>query len=270
MLQKNNSWPALLLALGLLLVLISFLFLKKWNESATTSSVLARAEDIQGQVFLTKKFSSQKSKVVTPFSVSSLDTIETSSDGQLVLEFPSLYRIRLQANSLVTFEENNEQTLLILKQGDFRVENFGREGSLMISKMGRRISATEFELEQQSKNNPNSSALPSQTLSAGKPSPGASSGESLSQEDIQGTLQKHKPMFFKCYTQLLQKTPGITGQVSFAFVIEKSGKISQAEISNSTMNDAKFRVCLLEALSRVDFRAFSGDPISTVFPLKFE
>lgn len=268
MLQKNNSWPSLLLGAGLILIVISFLLLKKWNESASSSNTLARTEDLQGDVFLTKKFSSQKIKISSNLPLTSLDTLETSADGQVLLDFLSSYRVRVLPNSAVTLEENGEQTLLILKQGDVQIENFGREGSLMISKLGRRISATEFELEKQNKNNPGAlPSLPTQPQTTGAP---AGTAGALSQEDVQGTLQKHKPMFFKCYTQLLQKTPGVTGQVNLAFVIEKTGKISQPEITNSSITDAKFRSCLLEALSRVEFRAFSGDPVSTVFPLRFE
>ncbi len=265
MILKNNSWPKLLLAAGLIFILISFFLLKRWNESISTGNVLARTEDIQGPVFLTKKFSSQKIKISANTSLSSLDTIETSSDGQVLLEFPNTYRVRMLGGSVATLEENGEQTLLILKQGDVQVENFGREGSLLISKGGRRISATEFELEKQGKSSAGASLpIPS--------SPGGTMANTgmLSQDEVQGTLQKHKPMFFKCYTQLLQKTPGITGQITLSFVIEKNGKISQPEIPTSSISDAKFRSCLLEALSRVEFRAFSGDPVSTLYPLRFE
>jgi len=266
MLQQNKSWPKLLLGAGLFLILISFFLLKKWNETASTANVLARTEDIQGPVFLTKKFSTQKNRISSNVSLLSLDTLETAADAQVLLEFPSSYRLRLSGGTVVTFEENGEQTLVILKQGDLLVENFGREGSLFISKAGRRVSATEFELEKQNKTSSGGGLLPP----ANSPNAATAGGGALSQDDVQATLQKHKPMFFKCYTQLLQKTPGVTGQVTLAFVIEKSGKISQPEITNTSISDPQFRSCLLEALSRVEFRAFSGDPVSTIFPLKFE
>lgn len=267
MLQKNNSITGLLFGLGLLLVLVSLLFLKRWNESVTTGKVLARSQDIQGQVYLIKKFETQKNAVSNAFSLSSLDSLESASDGEALLDFPSGYRVRVLKNSLITLEESADQTLLILKQGQIQVENFGRDGSLMISHNGKKQTANEFQIEQQ--NIPQNSISPRpQTLSTEKKS--EINNETLSQDDIQATLQKQKPMFYKCYTQLLQKKPGVTGQVSLAFVIERNGKISHPEISSSNITDSKFRSCLLEALARVDFRTFSGDPISTVFPLRFE
>ncbi len=269
---KNNSLVSLLFGLGLLLVLVSFLFLKKWNENVIGGKVLARSQDFQGSVSLTKKFETSKTEAADNFSLYSLDSLETAGNGEALLDFSEGYRVRVLSGSMITLEDLGEQTLLILKQGNIQVENFGRDGSLLISHMGKKQSATAFQIEQQNRNNNSATATPNPTPT--RPSPSAQNAEnstgSLTQEDIQSTLQKHRPMFYKCYTQLLQKTPGMIGQVSLAFIIEKNGKISNPEISSSSINDPKFRSCLMEVLSRVNFKTFSGDPISTVFPLRFE
>lgn len=268
---KNNSIISLLFGLGLLLVLVSFLFLKKWNETVIAGKVLAKSQDFQGSVSLVKKFETRKTEVSDSFSLYSLDSLETAGNGEALLDFPDGYRVRVLGGSLITLEEMGSQTLLILKQGNIQVENFGRDGSLLISHMGKKQSATAFQIEQQNKN---TNSLTGTNPLPTKPLPSEKNVEnntgSLTQEDIQSTLQKHRPMFYKCYTQLLQKTPGMIGQVSLAFIIEKNGKISNPEISSSSINDPKFRSCLMEVLSRVNFKTFSGDPISTVFPLRFE
>ena len=268
--QKNNSIISLLFGLGLLLVLVSFLFLKKWNENGIAGKTLAKSQDFQGTVSLIKKFDTRKVEVSDSFSLYSLDSLETAGNGEALLDFSEGYRVRILAGSLITLEEMGDSTLLILKQGNIQVENFGRDGSLLISHNGKKQSATSFQIEQQNKNNNAQTANPTQVpVLAPEKNTGNSTG-SLTQEDIQSTLQKHRPMFYKCYTQLLQKTPGVIGQVALAFIIEKNGKISNPEISSSSINDPKFRSCLMEVLSRVNFKTFSGDPISTVFPLRFE
>ncbi len=55
-----------------------------------------------------------------------------------------------------------------------------------------------------------------------------------------------------------------------SFTIEKSGKISNPNVASSQLNDNEFKACLFEVLKRIEFKAFEGEPISTVIPLNFE
>jgi hypothetical protein len=42
------------------------------------------------------------------------------------------------------------------------------------------------------------------------------------------------------------------------------------EIAKSDIADPHFKNCLSEVVARTRFRSFNGEPIATVFPLKFE
>ena len=197
-----------------------------------------------------------------------LDSVETPPDGDATLEFDSAYRIRVQENSLVTLDEEKDRVVLIIKRGEVQVENFGREGGVFISREGTRWEATDYENVFKKQTLPDS--LPE--VAASESTAGLTSpiGNGLSAEYIQDILKTARGSFFKCYTQALQRTPGIVGQASLSFTIESTGKISNAEISYCSINDADFKRCLIDAIRRVEFTSFDGDPITTAFPIKFE
>ena len=103
-----------------------------------------------------------------------------------------------------------------------------------------------------------------------EPIPDQQNKEQISQIEIENILNTKKNDFFKCFGQLIQKKPLASGQVLISFTIEKGGNTSKVEVSKSEINDVSFNSCLIEVVSRTHFRAFSGGPIATVFPLKFE
>ena len=102
------------------------------------------------------------------------------------------------------------------------------------------------------------------------PSTDSQATEGLTPSYIVDTLKSQKGIFYKCYTQLLQKNPGVVGETSISMTIEPNGKISRSDVTSSQMNDASFKKCLIEATARIEFKPFRGDAITTVFPLKFE
>lgn len=266
---KNNWLIPSLIVVGLFSVALSLFIASQTEKQKPGARPLARLELNLGKVFVLRKNMTQKEKLGRKASLFALDSVETSADGDATMEFDSAYRIRIPENSMITIDEENERIVLIIKRGDLQVENFGREGSVYISKDGVRWSATDFEMNYKKQ-------APQDTLPELAPTeseaaiPAAPAAEGLTSEQIQDTLKTHRSNFFKCYTQLLQKTPGVVGQASISFTIERTGKVNQAEIASSSITDAGFRKCLLEATKRVEFKSFSGDPITTVFPLRFE
>ena len=258
--MPKSNFALYLIGAGLLVIGLSFFISKRFIETAASGPVIATTEEPSGRVFLIKKYTTQKIALKSPVEVFSLDTVETDKDSEIVLAFPSAYRIRLLPETSLVLENAKNSTNLILRRGDVKVENFGREDSVWITFQGQRLSATAYELKKNVSETPPEAAPP----------PPAETGEGLTPEEIQKTLANSRSPFYKCYTQLLQKTPGVTGQASMTFTILNSGKISSPQISHSSLSDERFKGCLIEALSRIEFKSFVGEPISTVFPLKFE
>ncbi|WP_374029844.1 AgmX/PglI C-terminal domain-containing protein [Bdellovibrio bacteriovorus] len=265
---KNNWLISILIIIGIFSVALSLFIATQTEKQKPGTRPLARLELNLGKVFVLRKNMTQKETLTRRATLFALDSVETSVDGDATMEFDSAYRIRVQENSLITLDEENDRIVIIIKRGDVQVENFGREGSVYVSRDGIRWSATDYEMNYKKQAPPET--LPELAPAEGTSTPAVTMAEGLTSEFIQDTLKTHRGSFFKCYTQLLQKTPGIVGQASISFTIERTGKVAQAEIASSSINDASFRKCLIEAIRRVEFKSFSGDPISTVFPLRFE
>ncbi|HEX7674922.1 MAG TPA: AgmX/PglI C-terminal domain-containing protein [Bdellovibrio sp.] len=266
---KNNRIILALILLGVISLALSLLIASRTEKQRPGETALARIELNLGKVFILRKDMTQKETLSKRASLYPLDSVETSGDGDATLEFDSAYRIRVEENSLVTLDEENDRIVIIIKRGDVQVENFGREGSVYVSRDGVRWTATDYENSY--KKQPQPQTLPD-LAPAGEASPTAigSAQPGLTSDFIQETLRLQRASFFKCYTQLLQRTPGVVGQASISFTIERSGKVYNAEIASSSINDSTFKKCLIDAIRRVEFKSFSGDAISTVFPLKFE
>ncbi len=267
--MAKNGWLIPTLIIGGLFSLALSLFIASQTEKQKPGAhPLARLELNLGKVFVLRNNLTQKETLTRRATLFALDSVETGVDGDATMEFDSAYRIRIPENSLITLDEEGDRIVLIIKRGDLQVENFGREGSVYISKDGVRWSATDYEMNYKKQTPPET--LPELAPAEGTTPPVVNMEQGLTSEQIQDTLKVARPSFFKCYTQLLQKTPGVVGQASLSFTIERTGKVSQAEIASSSINDSGFKKCLLDALKRVEFRPFGGDPISTVFPLRFE
>lgn len=265
---KNNWLIPSLIVVGIFSVALSLFIASQTEKQKPGARPLARLELNLGKVFVLRKNMTQKEILTRKATLFALDSVETRVDGDATMEFDSAYRIRIQENSLITMDEEGDRIVLIIKRGDVQVENYGREGSVFISKDGVRWNATEYEMNY--KKQAPAETLPDLAPAETSQIPTASLNEGLTSEFIQDTLKTHRGAFFKCYTQLLQKTPGVVGQASISFTIERTGKVSSAEIASSSLNDATFKKCLIEAVRRVEFKSFNGDPISTVFPLRFE
>ncbi|MDG0817955.1 AgmX/PglI C-terminal domain-containing protein [Bdellovibrio svalbardensis] len=267
---KNNWLIPSLIGIGLLSLALSFLIATRTEKQKPGEAPLARIELNLGKVFVLRKSMTQKETLTKRAALFALDSVETGPDGDATMDFDSSYRIRVEENSLITLDEEADRTVIIIKRGDVQVESFGKEGSVYISRDGIRWTATDYE--QNYKKQAPTQNLPDLAPSTeGTPEMAAGKIEGgLTAEFIQETLRLQRGSFFKCYTQLLQKTPGVVGQASISFTIERSGKVYNAEIASSSISDANFKKCLVDTIRRVEFKSFTGDAISTVFPLKFE
>lgn len=266
---KNNWLIPSLIGLGVLSLALSLFISSQTEKSKVATRPLARIDLNLGKVFVLRKNMTQKETLTRTASLYPQDSVETGPDGDATMTFDSAYRIRVQENSLVTLDEEYDRQVILIKRGDVQVEGYGRDGSVMISRDGVRWTATDYETNYRKQANAQTN-LPDLAPSTEGYSRQQKAGEGLTSEFIQETLRTHRNSFFKCYTLLLQKTPGVVGQASIGFTIERTGKVSNPTVASSSIADQQFKKCLTEAIRRVEFKSFSGDPISTVFPLKFE
>lgn len=191
-----------------------------------------------------------------------LDIVKTTALSEAVVLFNRIEgEIRLQENSEVLIEQLEDKNILItVRMGDILIENFGKSPSFWIRKDGRQMTAMDYALS----NEKNSEVLrqKGQKITV--------DNNVLQQSKIEEILNSKKSDFFRCYGQLIQKTEQAHGQVLISFEISTFGKVTKVEINRSDITDASFKSCLSEVVSRTQFPKFSGQAITTVFPLKFD
>lgn len=257
---KGNIYTYIFLFLGIGFISIGYLLSKSSQRGSQKSQPIGQIEKLNGNTSITKKNQSRSHLLNDSEPLQILDTIETHKQSQVDIQFKNEAKIRLNAETKVIIDQEKDITLVILAKGTFSIENYGAAGRTSVSYQGQRVKLQDWEgwwavQNREHKTNGLNSY---------------NSNDKLSENLISDTIQAHKSKFLQCYNKLLQKTPGITGSVTLAFTIEKSGRVSNPNIASSALTDSTFKSCLFEVLNRIEFKAFEGEPISTVIPLNFE
>ncbi len=258
--MKLKPWlvPALMGA-GILIIILSLFGPKTSNRSAVAAGDLAFLNEKTGLVYVQNFEMPEPIVLKTNFSLHSKDSIRTDKQSEALIQFDNEGQFRLSQNTEVLLDlMDNNKPVVIVKNGEIYIEKFGRAPSFWVRKDGQSLSAVDFALSDK-KNAPKlKDQIPEKQETT------------LSQTDIETIMNGKKTDFFKCFGQTLQKNPQAHGQVLVAFKIEKNGQTTKIEISKSDITDNTFKTCLLEVVARTQFKAFSGTPIQTIFPLKFE
>lgn len=200
-----------------------------------------------------------------------LDTVETGAESEATLTLANGEQVRVLENSVIFTEIEGGRPVLIVKSGDLWAEQATEDAkSILISREGSRTTLAQ-DLEQRTKKAGTIAKI--KKIPARRealPSTSRSRLETLTADYIQETLRTQRNLFFKCYGQLLQRTPGVSGEASVAFTIERTGRVTAADVASSSLPDAPFRRCLTDAVKRIEFKSFAGEPVQTLFPLRFE
>lgn len=259
--ESSKKMALSFISAGFIFVSLFWIISVKQEKQNSTYSDLAVAEVFKGEAFLLHTNTGIKEKLIGRRWIHQLESIETSDQSDVVLEFNSNYRIKINPQSQLTLDQAEDSVRIIIKKGDVSIENYGTDGSLFISKDGQKISAADYGASQEK-------STPTKTMTSENVK--ATHENRLTQKMIQDHLKNTRGHFYKCYSQLLQKTPGVSGQTSIAFTILPTGKVSDSEVSSSSLADTQFKKCLVNVIDRVEFPSFSGASLSTVFPIRFE
>jgi hypothetical protein len=257
---QDNIYTYIFLFLGVGFITIGYLLSKPISKTLSKPQVLGQIEKLAGNASLTRKNQSRAHQLADSEPLMILDTIETHKQSRVEIQFKDDTKIRLNAETKVIIDQEKDVTLIILSKGSFSIESYGSQNQVSVSYQGQRIRLQEWEQWLAALSTPNKQAA----LSAYR------SSDKLSETIISDTIQTHKAKFLQCYNKLLQKTPGISGSVTMAFTIERNGRVSNPTVASSALTDNNFKACLFEVLNRIEFKAFEGEPISTVIPLNFE
>ena len=258
--KRSNWFVPTVITVGVVLIVLSIWapqsrFLKNLSEKN-----LAHLVERTGVVKLQNNEMSAEISVNNNYKIEALDVLRTEDGSEAVVEFQGGGQFRMSEKSEVVVDIlDNGSPLVIIRSGEIFVEKFGKSPGFWIRSEGQLYSASDYVMMDRKNGSKLMEPLPSQKAQ-----------EQITQAEIEVILNSKKNDFFKCFGQLIQKTPQATGQVLISFTIERQGLPSKVEISKSDIADPHFKNCLSEVVARTRFRSFTGEPIATVFPLKFE
>lgn len=257
--MKKWLVPALILV-GLSLITISIWTPKNKNARDGVADQIATVVEKSGESSVSNNEMPESVSLRVNSSLKAKDIIQTSDDADIAIQWKNEGQFRVTEKSDVLLDQlDNGQYLVVIRSGDLYVEKFGAPPSFWIRKEGQLLSAADFALSDKSK-----------MAKLKDPIPTKQNDRQLSQVEIENTLNAKKTDFFKCYGQALQRNAQAQGAVLISFTILNQGQATKVEISRSEINDSTFKSCLSEVVSRTQFKNFTGSPITTVFPLKFE
>lgn len=82
---------------------------------------------------------------------------------------------------------------------------------------------------------------------------------------IKQTIAKYMGRVQFCFA----KNPEASGEVKLRFVINPTGKVSDAGVASSTLSNAEIEQCLVRRVSLMEFPAFQGSPKNVTYPFRF-
>lgn len=259
--MKKSSWFApTLIAVGLLLILFSIWTPQQNTQFGFSKNYLSTLVEKSGSVKIQSGEISGFTEAQINQKIKKKTILKTEVDSDLLIEFKNGGQLRLPEKSEVLIDTlENNAPVVVIRNGDIYIEKLGEAPSFWVRSEGQIYLAADYALLDKKRASYLKEIVNEQTNKT-----------QLSQIEIENTLNLKKNDFFKCYGQLIQKTPQAAGSVLISFTIENHGRPKKVEVSKSDISDKQFQSCLQEVVTRAQFRNFSGSPVTTVFPLKFE
>lgn len=95
------------------------------------------------------------------------------------------------------------------------------------------------------------------------------SSKGRSEAKIRATLEANKSRLYSLYNRALRKDPFLKGLVVFEIEIQPNGKVSQAKITSSELNNPKLERRLLTILKSINFGDIGSDVVNTQWSAEF-
>ncbi|WP_164021159.1 TonB family protein [Pyxidicoccus trucidator] len=92
----------------------------------------------------------------------------------------------------------------------------------------------------------------------------------LDKDVIAKVIRRHQGEIKYCYESELNKDPSLAGKVAVAFTIDPTGAVSDANVSETTLNNSKAEQCMLSRIRRWKFpEPKGGGVVSVTYPWLF-
>lgn len=93
----------------------------------------------------------------------------------------------------------------------------------------------------------------------------------IPKEEIDATIEKRIRQFRACYEKELFAFPELSGTVNTKFVIGAEGKVTNAVVEATTLNNAGVEACILGVFKRLSFpKPIGGGTVETSYLFSFQ
>lgn len=92
---------------------------------------------------------------------------------------------------------------------------------------------------------------------------------SLDPKEITAAIKRRLAGIKRCYEQQLKRNPKLAGKIVITFVIDGSGKVSEAYVESNSMGDSTVAQCILGLIRRVRFPKPDEGTVQASFPFVF-
>jgi len=92
---------------------------------------------------------------------------------------------------------------------------------------------------------------------------------SLDPKAITAAIKRRLAGIKRCYEQQLKRNPKLAGKIVVTFVINSSGKVSEAYVESNSMGDSAVAQCILGLIRRVRFPKPDDGTVQASFPFVF-
>lgn len=259
--MKKSNW----IVPGLIIVGIALIFFSTWApqnklQLGSSKKYIATVIEKKGLAKVQNSEMPVAADINANYKLENRDILRTDVESEVLVEFNNGGQFRIAEKSEVLVDKlNNGAPVAIIRTGEIFIEKFGKAPSFWVRSEGQLYSAIDYTLSDNNKSSRLHEPLPEKLDS-----------EQISQIEIETLLNSKKNDFFRCYGQLIQKSPQAAGLVLISFTIQNQGNTMNVEITKSDIADLSFKSCLIEVVARTHFRSFRGNPVATIFPLKFE
>jgi len=92
----------------------------------------------------------------------------------------------------------------------------------------------------------------------------------LSQEVVGRYIKRYWAQFKYCYERELSKDPNLYGKITITFTIAGNGRVSEAQVIQTTMHNANVEECVLRVVRRIRFpQPKGGGQVIVTYPFMF-
>lgn len=86
-----------------------------------------------------------------------------------------------------------------------------------------------------------------------------SGGEKVDKDHVRSVVRENINRIKHCYNQGLTRRPDLAGRVAVQFVIAPSGKVIDAQVASSDLDDDATEACIVKAVESFEFRRRKGE-----------